>query len=173
MSETLIAPYLAAVALLAIAGAVKLARPNDTVGAFRSIGIGVPRAAVRAGSAAELTVALLALTTTGPIAPALIAISYVSFAAFVGIASAKGGAVASCGCFGEPDTPPTLLHALLNIAAAATAVVMAGHPQRPIDALPAGHLHSAMVLLLSATIAYVAYLSMAVLPKALNAGTTR
>ena len=169
--QLVIAPYLAAVVLLGVAGAAKTAKPTDTIGALRSVGIRAGRRTVRLGSASEVAVAVLALTTGGPTAPALVAISYIALAGFVFVAWKKGGAVSSCGCFGERDTPPTVLHAVLNAAAAVTALAItiatatATATKPPLHSLPAGHLHSAMVLLLSATIAYVAYLAMAILPQ--------
>ena len=38
------------------------------------------------------------------------------------LALRRGWALASCGCFGRPDTPPKVAHAVLNAAAAASAV---------------------------------------------------
>ena len=41
-------------------------------------------------------------------------LSYLAFTAFVITARLKGGVLASCGCFGKADTPPTWLHAAVT-----------------------------------------------------------
>ena len=43
----------------------------------------------------------------------------------------SGGPLATCGCFGRPDTPPTALHLVIDLVlAAAAAAVAAGAPSR-------------------------------------------
>ena len=37
----------------------------------------------------------------------------------------RGGPLATCGCFGRPDTPPTALHLVIDLALAAAAAVVA------------------------------------------------
>jgi hypothetical protein len=46
----------------------------------------------------------------------------------VAFARWRGGPLATCGCFGRPDTPPTALHLIidLGLAAAGGAVVATG-----------------------------------------------
>jgi hypothetical protein len=86
---------------------------------------------IRVGAAAEMVVAVLACTVAGPAPAALVALSYASFAIFVSAALWKGWPIASCGCFGRPDTAPTRTHAVLNVAAAVAAVQWAiGGPPR-------------------------------------------
>jgi hypothetical protein len=101
----------------------------------------------------------------------LVALSYLGFAAFVGLALRRGSPVSSCGCFGRADSPPTVSHAALNLAAAATAGWAALHAhadvvtvlrRQPLAGVP-------LVLLIGAG-AYLAYLVMGALPKTLAAG---
>jgi hypothetical protein len=116
------APYLAAAVLLGAAGIAKVARPADTATALRAAGLPAGPALVRIGAAAEVSVAAAALAEPGPFTGGLVAAAYAAFAVFVVVALRRGWALASCGCFGRPDTPPRRAHAVLNAAAAAGAL---------------------------------------------------
>jgi hypothetical protein len=124
----LIGVYLMACGLLAVAGVTKAVRPDDTA---RALAVALPlplravRALVRMGSVAEAALGITALLMPRPWSAALVAASYVIFAVFVAYARSTGGAIASCGCFGTPDTPATLLHVVVNAALALSAAVMA------------------------------------------------
>lgn len=87
-----------------------MVRPDDTRRALRSVGVPLPALAVRAGGAAEVVIGMLAVLVGGPVAVGLVAASYVGFTGFVLVALRSGGVLASCGCVGRPDTPPTLVH---------------------------------------------------------------
>jgi hypothetical protein len=157
------APYLAAIALLGAAGVAKVMRPTDTSNALSAAGFPVGRNWVRVGAAAETALAVAAFFVPGPATGALVALTYALFAGFIVVALQRGWALTSCGCFGRPDTPPTVAHAVLNAAAAASAVWWAA-------AWPAGygwsHLvrvfshqpwHGGPLLLVSAVVAGLAY----------------
>jgi hypothetical protein len=150
---------LAAGALLCGGGVAKVARPDDTARAVR-----VSPALVRAGAAAEVVVGLGALTGWSVFVLAL-ALSYLGLAAFVAVALARGWSLASCGCFGEPDSPPTVLHVLIDGAAAlaALAAFVAGGagPLRMIADQPGRGLVMAG---LSLVIGGLAYLCLSRLP---------
>jgi hypothetical protein len=124
----LIGPYLAACVLLLAAGAAKAVRPTDTA---RAVSVVVPlslartTALVRIGAVAEVVVGTVALVHPSPLSAALVAASFTSFAAFVAVVLARGGPLASCGCFGRPDTPATRLHAVVNALLAGSAVAVA------------------------------------------------
>jgi hypothetical protein len=124
----LIGPYLAACALLVVAGVAKAARPDDTARAAVHVfggTVGRWRWVVRAGAAAEVIVGAAALVVVGPALAGTVAASYVAFAGFVVLARRRGGPLASCGCFGRPDTPPTVLHAFVDAGLAVAAVWVA------------------------------------------------
>src|SRR4051812_42305285 len=118
----LTAPLLVASALLAAAGAPKVVDPVMTVGALRSVGLHVQPAAVRLFGAMEATLGAAALATGARPLAALVAASYAGFCGFLVIALRAGGAVASCGCVGRADTPPTRSH----LAVTATLAVACG-----------------------------------------------
>jgi len=130
----LVGIYLVAVGLLGFAGAAKFARPGDTARALAELSghgnrRGVPMRILSPG--VRVLAGLEALLGVGalvfPIRPlaALVAASYLAFAGFVLYARAKGGVLATCGCFGSPDTPPTVLHAVIDLGLCAGAVGIA------------------------------------------------
>src|SRR5205807_1063032 len=147
-----------------------LARPGDTSNALDALGWPGTRALVRAGGAAEVVIGASALAAGGRLAPALVAVSYVGFAVFVLAALRRGTPISSCGCFGEVDAPPTLVHALVCLGAAVVSgmVAVAGAPDvvrvlshQPWDGVP--------LVALTALAAYLSFLVMAVLPRTLAA----
>lgn len=132
----LIAPALAAAALVALAGAQKLIDPTMTVGALRALHLPSSPVLVRAGSAGELALGVGAITLGGAAWWWLIALSYLLFAAFVVAALRHGTMIGSCGCFGREETPPHWTHVALDVGlAAVSAAVALRSPSAPLDAL--------------------------------------
>jgi hypothetical protein len=125
------APFIAAVALLAVAGAAKLWRPDDTAGALRVAGLPAHRQLVRAGALVELAIAVAAVIAPNALTGGLVAVAYAAFTAFVATALVKKWPLASCGCFGRPDSRPglgpLLLDAGATVAAAGWAVRAPAH----------------------------------------------
>ena len=173
---TFLGPYLAAAALLVLAGAAKAWRPDDTARAVRSLlprlGLPAARRAVRVLASMESIAGLYALALPGRPAGVLVAASYAAFTAVVLVARRRGGVLASCGCFGRPDTPPTWLHACTVAALSALSVPVAataGH-QRVVWSLLAGTpLHGVAMALLVVVATSVGYLLLVGLPR-LQAG---
>jgi hypothetical protein len=130
----LIGLYLVAAGLLVVAGVAKAARPDDTARALAAL---LParagrlsshpfqRAAVRAGALLEVVVGLVALVVLRPVTATLVALSYALFVGVVVLARRRGGALATCGCLGRPDTPATRLHLVLDLALCAVATTVA------------------------------------------------
>src|SRR4051794_38843397 len=113
MWQIVAAPYLAAAALLVVAGAPKIADPLPLVRALRSVGLPAGRGLVRTFAVGEVVVGLAALVQPSRTTALLMAVLYAGFTAFVGLALARGGVLESCGCFGKADTPPTRAHLVL------------------------------------------------------------
>ncbi len=155
--DALSGPFLAASLLLVLAGLSKVADPSPLVRATRSVGHALRAPVVRVLAAFEVAVGVGAVLTGSRAAAALVALSYLGFTAFVLLARHRGGVLASCGCFGKVDTPPTRTHV---VTTAVLAVVSAAVAVRPIGALQAD------VALLAATsaITVVLYLVLALLP---------
>ncbi len=158
-------PLLAAAALLAAAGVQKVGRPDPAVRALRSVGLRVPGGLVRLGGAVEVAICIAAVLTGSWWAAALVSASYLAFAVFVAVARRRGGVLASCGCFGRADTPPTLAHIGVNLllatGAAGAAAVPPGSLTSVLTASPWG---GVPLLAYSAGCAALAYYALAVLP---------
>ena len=126
----LIGLFLIAAGLLVAAGVAKAVRPDDTARAMAALLPGAPgprplRWLVRAGALAEAALGAVAIVFPRPLTAALVALSYLAFAGVVATARWRGGPLATCGCFGRPDTPPTVLHLMLNLALALAAAAFA------------------------------------------------
>jgi hypothetical protein len=132
----LIGLYLVAAGLLLVAGVAKAVRPDDTARALTALIARTPRGRaaiplararrlVRAGASTEAGLGLTALLLPRPVTAALVAASYAAFGAVVAYARWRGGPLATCGCFGRPDTPPTTVHLLLDLVLAVAAAVVA------------------------------------------------
>jgi hypothetical protein len=159
------APLIVAAALLVLAGAPKVLRPRNTVGALRSVGVRVPAALVRLGGAAEAALGATVLLSGGRIPAALVAVSYLSFTAFLAVALRRGGTLASCGCLGRADTPPTVAHLVITVGLCAGACVAAA---TSADALPDLTLSAAsLTLLVFVSLAlWLVWVGFTVLPRA-------
>ncbi|MCW2608064.1 MAG: hypothetical protein JWO60_2757 [Frankiales bacterium] len=153
--HALAGPFLAAAALLVLAGAAKVLDPAPLVRALRSLGLPGGPLVVRLAAAAEVVVGVAALLTGSRAAALAVAASYALFTAVVVRGLLRGGVLASCGCFGKADTPPTRTHAV--VTAGLAAVALAVDPPTPgALTLP--------LLVASAAVAVTAYLALAVLP---------
>jgi hypothetical protein len=158
-------PLLAAGMLLVVTGAVKVLRPEPTVGALRSVGVHAGRTAVRAGALVEAGVGATVVLVGGVASDVMVAALYAGFSCFLVAALRRGGLVSSCGCAGRPDTPPTWTHLALTslaAAAAAAAAVAGGHNgllSLSIDA------HAVAVLLFAAFTTWLSWLVLAALPR--------
>ena len=163
--DVLAGPYLAAAALLVAAGASKLVDPLSLVRALRSAGLRVGPFPVRLIAAGEVLLGVAAVLAGSALTAALVAASYAAFTAFVLLALRRGGVLASCGCFGRADTPPTAAHVAVTAALAAVAAAVAVDPLGPAPALLGRQVALGLPLLLAtAAVAATAYLVLAVLP---------
>jgi hypothetical protein len=71
----------------------------------------------------EIVAGVAGLLAGGPVAAFAVAAIYAGFTAFVGLATFRKLPLQSCGCFGREDTPPSLYHVVIDLLAAAGAVV--------------------------------------------------
>ena len=161
----LIGPYLAACVLLAAAGTAKAARPSDTARAMAAT-VALPlvavRTLVRAGAVAEAALGVAGLVRPGPVTAGLVALSYAVFAGYVAVVRARGGPLASCGCFATPDTPATRLHVVVDLAfAGSAAAVAASVPSQWVVTVLSGQPgHGVPLLSVSLLGAWLAYLTL-------------
>jgi hypothetical protein len=172
--SVLAGPFAIACVLLAGAGALKAGKPGDTANALRAVGIPLSftasRVLVRAFGAGEVVIAVVALFTGNVVASALVAVSYLAFAGFVVVALKRGTAIASCGCFGKVDTPPSVVHVVLDLcfAGVAAAAAITGDVAIP-DVLRDQPLAGVPFALLLATGVYLVFLAFTALPKTMAA----
>lgn len=155
--EAATAPYLAGSLLLVAAGVAKTIEPLSLVRALRSAGLRVraPLLArwVRGCSALEALLGVVAVLHPTRVVAVLVALSYAGFTAFVLRALRSGSPLASCGCFGKTDTPPTAGHVVVTTVLAVSALLAGGGVSLDLP-----------VVVVSAVLAYVTYLALAVLP---------
>jgi hypothetical protein len=159
-------PFVAAALLLVVAGALKAFDPATTAGALRRAGVPAPAAAVRAGGVVEVVIGVVAIATGDPVAALLVAASYAVFTAFVVVALARDIPVGSCGCFGKVDTPPSIVHVVVNAGAIVAAVAVALGPGGGIgDVLADQLLLGVPFLVLVAVATYAALLALTLIPQ--------
>jgi hypothetical protein len=167
-------PFAIACALLATGGAAKAVVPHDTAAALAGIGAPVPSWLVRAGGVAEAAIGLAAIIRGDRTAALLVAASYLAFAVFIAVARARHAPIATCGCFGKTDTPPTLLHLGFDLAASTAAIAVVVQPGVGIgDVLDGQPLSGIPYLMLVATGTYLAFLALSSLPRSLALVTER
>jgi hypothetical protein len=162
----LIGLYLVAAGLLIVAGVAKAIHPDDTA---RAIGGSVRpmRWMVRFLATFEVVVGLAALARPGTLTGALVAASYAFFAGVVATVRVRGGPLATCGCFGRPDTPATWLHVGINLlfAAAAAAVAVASWSGSLITVLGHQPAHGLPLLFASAVALWLTVQALSTLPR--------
>ncbi len=171
----LIGPYLIGCTLLFVAGAMKALHPDDTARALVRV---VParlstladlqrmRAIIRIGAILEAGLGVVAVALPRPLLAAFVAASYCVFAGVVAYTRARGGALASCGCFGTPDTPATLLHVVVDLVVAFAAVMVATSASSTATiatVLSRQPFHGVPLLLVSAVGAWLTYLTLSML----------
>ncbi len=108
--------------LLAAGGVVKLMRPLPTARAMYAAGLPGSSWAARGVGLVEVSVGLWFLIAPSSAAAIALGVTYLAFASFVGYLVTAHPEAASCGCAGTKEVPPSLLHAALNLTAAAAAL---------------------------------------------------
>jgi hypothetical protein len=163
-------PFAIAAALLVVGGVLKALRPHDTAIAIEKLGVAVPQWLVRGGGAAEAVLGVLALSVASTIAAALVGASYALFFAFVAVALARRLPIASCGCFGRADSPPSLVHLGVNLGAVVAAVAVATDSGlAPLDLVQRDLLEGAAYAVLVVVGVAAAALAVTTLPRLLVA----
>lgn len=124
---SLAGPFFMFATLLVITGVPKITNPGGTARALYSLGLPATLNTDRAIGAIEIGAGLAALLLGGWPAAVVIAIVYIGFSVFIALAL-RSDEVKNCGCFGEKDVPPSLLHLGIDLAAAAVAIVLVFRP---------------------------------------------
>lgn len=158
-------PVLALMALLALAGIQKIADPKPTSGALQAAGLPGTRQIVIALGIAEIATGLTGIVIGGS-TPAFVGFGfYTAFALFVGNALIRKLPIRSCGCLGATETPPSIVHVIVNSAAAGTLFVAVWAPVDMLRDLSSQTIGEAVAFLLFTTaLVYLLYGALAVLP---------
>ena len=107
--------------VLAVGGLAKLRAPAATVPMLEALGLPARPMLARGLGAAEVVVGVATYLLGGPWLAAATAALFVVFTASVLRLRASGATAVSCGCFGASSAPPTLVHAVVDGAAALVA----------------------------------------------------
>lgn len=163
--------YVVGCGLLAVAGVLKVFRPSDNALAVTRLWPSLPitgaRLAVRLLAGLEATLGLAGLIYPDAVVAGAVAASYAVFVVVVCYARARGGPLATCGCFGTPDTPPTVIHALIDgvLALAAAAYAGAGSHAWLPHVLRHQYFAGVPLLIAAGMCAWLAFLAMVRLPR--------
>lgn len=163
----LFVPYVAAAVLLVVAGAPKVLDPEPTARAAASARLPAGAGLVRLFGAAEAALGIVVLGVGGPVPALLVAATYAGFAAVV-VRGLVRGDMESCGCFNGEDSPPTVLHVVLDLglAGAAVTVALTAAAHRSWWSLATAEVDVALAIgLLGLTVASLVYLVLARLPQ--------
>lgn len=166
LMQALAGPAIALLALLTLAGVMKISDPAATSGALRAAGLPASYWAVRLLGMIEVGAGIVAFSTGGGVALAVAAAFYAGFAWFVLNAIHKHLPISSCGCLGAAETPPSLTHVAVNLAAFVVLLVAAVVPVAPWEVLasmPAAEL--APFVVFTGVTVYLLYGVIAVLPR--------
>jgi hypothetical protein len=103
----------------------------------------------------------------------LLALAYLGFGGFVLIALRAGSPLASCGCFGRPDTPPTRVHLVVVLAAALAAAGAAVTGSASLGDVLASSWGGLPLLAVVAVGTWLAWAALSLLPQLLAAARPR
>jgi hypothetical protein len=121
---------------------------------------------VRIGGAVEVAIGVAAVVTGAVLPALLVAASYVAFTGFVVVALVRHLPIGSCGCFGKVDTPPSVLHVVVNAGAIVSAIAVALGPGGGIGEVLADQpLLGLPFLALVAIATYAAFLALTLVPQ--------
>ncbi len=165
-------PFFAISLILVLSGALKVVSPESAASALTTLGLPVPDPAVRLLGVGEMALGVTGLVVAGAGVALAVAGAYVAFAVVAELlrrpSRASDGAetVASCGCFGRNDTPPSLLHTGVNVLGAVLGFGAVVWPADDVwtvlsDQPAAGVPFAALVLLGT----YLMFLAFTALPK--------
>jgi hypothetical protein len=164
--------FYAAAVLLVLTGGFKVWRPEPTERVLAAVGVGrSSRAAARVLGAAEIVAGGVGLSSPHPVGGILVAATYGGFALFLVFLVAFRPSVRSCGCTGRQDTPPSLVHAGLDVGAASLGVMVASSSGvlGPAGFWRTFGLEGMVGLVVAAFLAYALSAAVTFLPQALRA----
>jgi hypothetical protein len=159
-------PAVACAQLLVIGGFAKVRRPGETVRALRLLRWPASSLLVRLLALSEVAIGFGVVVLGGRLWGLLMALSYLGFAAFGLVAMVREVPLSSCGCFGAADTPPTVSHLIVTVAACGVGVALVAHPLGPLfDGWRRQPLLDVPFVVFTGCCVWFAYAALAVLPR--------
>ncbi len=119
MASALTPPFLVAALVLCVAGSAKLRAPDPARRALVVLGLPFGRATVRTVGLGEIGIGGWCAIAPSRLGALAIAVIYGLFAV---IAAALARRRASCGCFGEDDSPASIAQAFISVGIALLAI---------------------------------------------------
>jgi hypothetical protein len=162
VARSLAGPFLAACALLVIAGAGKIAHPIPARIAARAAGMRVSRSGIVVFGVVEIAAGVSGALVGGRAALA-VAACYLLLAA-VAVALLIRAPATPCACLGSSSAVVTRTHVVLNLGAAAFAVAAAGGGS-PLGVLSDQLIAGAVIAVLAACAVRLAMLALETLPE--------
>jgi methylamine utilization protein MauE len=163
--------FFLACALLVMTGVFKILRPQPTAKVLGAIAI--TRTSVwlsRLLGSVEVIAGVVGLASPRGAGGTMVAALYLAFAIFLVFLVAFRPTLSSCGCTGRRDTPPSLLHAGLDLTAAGIAFVAAtSHGPTLGGFVGSFGLYGMLSLVVAVMLGYGLYATIAYLPPALRA----
>ena len=121
--EVLVGAFQIVSVVIVASGVAKIVSPDGFASLLRSLGLPQRRSFAVLAGVAEVVLGTAALLLGGVVIAALVAAAYVTFAAVVLLARRSGAE--DCGCFGVTSAPPSVLHAVVNLASGLVAAAIA------------------------------------------------
>lgn len=162
------APLWVFAALMVVAGAAKVVTPSPTMGAITASGFTVGRRHIQVLGITEVAVGVYTIIGGDVAGATAMLVFYVGFTLFVVNALVRDLPVASCGCFGQEDTPPTWIHVAITLLGAGTGIAALISPPGPVDTIVGFNTDSLMLIALTGVAFFFAYMSLTALPKTLG-----
>ncbi len=167
-------PATALMVLIMIAGAQKLIDPSSTSGALTAARLPGSYPIVRALGVAEILAGGAFLVVGGRMVAAVGATFYAGFAWFVGYALVKDLPISSCGCLGASETPPTVVHVVMNLFALAVLIIAVIIPVGPLGGTVGQGVRTVVpYVLFTGVTVYLLYALLTVLPLVSRRAMTR
>jgi uncharacterized protein YjeT (DUF2065 family) len=159
-------PFFAISLIIVLSGALKLVAPSVAEEALATLGLPVPAQLVRLIGVAEMALGVAAIVVAGWELAVAVAFAYFCFAVVAETLRRTSDKVASCGCFGSADTPPSLVHTGVNIASIFVAVLAIVWPVDDIvSVLKDQPLGGLVFVVFVALVTYLVFLVFTALPK--------
>lgn len=154
-------PLFAISLILVLSGALKVVSPDSAAGALTVLGVPAPNIAVRLLGGGEMALGVSGLIVAGSVIAGIVAGAYFCFAVVAEVLRRGDKGVASCGCFGRNDTPPSLLHTGVNVLAGVLGVGAVVWPADDLWAVladqPAAGIPFVALVLLGSYLLFVAF----------------